>query len=415
MLALRWSAQEAQERVVALDEIGVAVTVPASWSTVETDVPEHPQSPLAQAAIAAPEGHHGQVLASYVFRIGELDDAVADLRSWYGRQGADILEEWSSTVDGRDARVMRYELADEQDRPQLHLTYEIEVDDLTSVRLDIGGLPADDDASTDALERIGETVRLEPPAVGVDRELLTVDEDGLVGEFWAPGDPDGRRPGILYLGGSGGGVPFGGGPLALAGYPTLALAYHGADGLPDTLSEIPLEGFREGLEWLAARPEVDPERLIVWGTSRGGEAALLIGSTFPDAVSGGVVANVPSDRAGPSYPDGTRAAWTLDGEPVADRDEQGRVLLGGMPIEVERIEVPVLLTCGEQDARWPSCTMSRWVVARFEDHDHPHPVTLHAYEDAGHDAILPPLPVPADVREAGNQGWRDALRFLDDL
>lgn len=90
------------------------------------------------------------------------------------------------------------------------------------------------------------------------------------------------------LGGSEGGLPCDSEPSLLAshGFPTLALAYFGVPGLPSHLRLIPLEYFRRAFEWLGRQPGVDPAKLVVLGISRGGEAALLLGSTYPDLVHG---------------------------------------------------------------------------------------------------------------------------------
>ena len=68
--------------------------------------------------------------------------------------------------------------------------------------------------------------------------------------------------------------------LAAHGYPSLALAYFKAPGLPQTLSSIPLEYFTSALEELRAQPGVDRNHVLVAGESRGGEAALLVGAHF---------------------------------------------------------------------------------------------------------------------------------------
>jgi dienelactone hydrolase len=102
--------------------------------------------------------------------------------------------------------------------------------------------------------------------------------------------------------------------LASRGYPTLDLAYFGAPDLPSRLERIPIEYFEKALRWLAARPEVDPQRVFVLGRSRGAELALLLGTMFPSLVYG-VAAYSPSSVVNPA-PDGTTAAWTYEGRAV---------------------------------------------------------------------------------------------------
>lgn len=158
--------------------------------------------------------------------------------------------------------------------------------------------------------------------VGVPAATTTVADDGLVGQLWMP--PDGvevRTPAIVNLGGSEGGLRghSRAAPLAAEGYPVLDVAYFNGDfldapGLPAELADIPLEYFTGAIEWLDDQPEVDPDRIWVMGASRGSEAALLLGTQFPDLVSG-VVALAPSNVV-LCRPDCDGPAWTLDGDPV---------------------------------------------------------------------------------------------------
>jgi dienelactone hydrolase len=53
-------------------------------------------------------------------------------------------------------------------------------------------------------------------------------------------------------------------------------------------------------------------------------------------------------------------------------------------IPVERIRGPVLLTCGGQDLRWPSCGYVDAITARLRARGFTHPVTALRYPDAGH-------------------------------
>ena len=160
---------------------------------------------------------------------------------------------------------------------------------------------------------------------------------------------------MLVFGGSGGGLTtsFAAALLAAHGYPSLALAYFKAPGLPQTLRNIPLEYFTRALGVLRAQPGVDPRHVLVAGESRGGEAALLLGAYFPRLVNG-VIAGVPSSVVNPGWPDTSQPAWTLGGRPLpaVSPSEFGQPNPPGKPqavIPVERIRGPILLTCGEQD------------------------------------------------------------------
>src|SRR5262245_54524310 len=119
-----------------------------------------------------------------------------------------------------------------------------------------------------------------------------VRDDGPVATVFRGADST-RRPGVLVVGGSDGGLAEGmAALLASHGFAALALAYFRAEHLPAELIEIPLEYFETAIRWLGRSSSVAPGRLAVIGRSRGGELALLLGATFADITA--VVGYVPS-------------------------------------------------------------------------------------------------------------------------
>jgi hypothetical protein len=115
-------------------------------------------------------------------------------------------------------------------------------------------------------------------AEGVQRIKV---EGQLHGVLFLPNTKE-RRPGVLVVGGSEGGLlPGKAAWLASRGYAALALAYFRYDDLPPLLEGIPLEYFGSALGWMMQRPEILADRIAVVGTSRGGELALQLGSMFP--------------------------------------------------------------------------------------------------------------------------------------
>jgi dienelactone hydrolase len=247
----------------------------------------------------------------------------------------------------------------------------------------------------------------------------TLAAEGFVSCFYSP-PAETTRPGaaILLLGGSSGGSQCGfrASLLASRGYPTLALAYFGAPGLPSELKNIPLEYFQSALGWLAQQPGVDPDKLVVFGISRGGECALLLGSVYPELIHG-VVSYVGSSVAGLSYPSGDTAAWTLAGKPVPYTDPEN-------VIPVERIAGPIFLVAGVDDLVWPSAIYASQIVERLRQHQR-NDYTSRVYERAGHlvGAAVPYVPLidpslggtAAADAHARADSWPKLLAFLERL
>ena len=215
------------------------------------------------------------------------------------------------------------------------------------------------------------------------------------------------------MSGSGGGLSEPHAALYAAhGYGALALAYFRAGHLPENLIRVPLEYFERAIAWLEARSDIDSDRLAVGGASRGGELSLLLGSRFPQFKA--VVANVPSSivygGVGPTAEAYLEPAWTHGGEPVPFfTSRRGRVddfapepgvpfaltplflrgleeedLVREVSIPVERINGPVLLISGKDDAMWPSTHYSEMVMSRLSERGHPFADQHLAYEGAGH-------------------------------
>jgi dienelactone hydrolase len=185
---------------------------------------------------------------------------------------------------------------------------------------------------------------------------LTLRHDGLVGLLFDPPAGSVPHPAALVFGGSegGNGLADVAGLLAAHGYPTLALAYFRAPGLPPRLARIPLEYFGRAARLLRAQPGVDRRHVLAFGASRGGEAALLVASTFPRLLHG-AVALVPSAVVNPSPGHFDVPAWDYRGRPVPMEQ-----------IPIERISGPVLTAGAGLDAVWDSTTATAEVEQRLD-------------------------------------------------
>lgn len=287
-----------------------------------------------------------------------------------------------------------------------------------------------------------------------------IDETGLVGSFFAPRE-GGPHPGVLVVGGSEGGLVEGfAAALARHGFAAMALAYFMAPGLPSKLMDIPVEYFGRALECLRRQPETANGRPAVIGSSKGGEAALLVASTYEEVAA--AVGVVPSGVAfmgiGRSPLAQRHSSWTVAGQPLPFVPSRYswrtiRTFASLQPIRLrvfyeeamaneramadaefplERIQGPVLLLSGQDDQLWPSADLAERASERLKRAHHHWPVEHVAYPDCGHAVSLPNTPAITEVPRAfagrtlvlgGTQagaaaaavdGWRRVVDFLHD-
>jgi dienelactone hydrolase len=290
--------------------------------------------------------------------------------------------------------------------------------------------------------------------------------EGIVGTLFLP-PGDGPHPAVIVLNGGGGGIDeYRGAILASHGYAALNLGYFAMEGLPRGLVNIPLEYFENAIRWMRAQPWLRNHFLAVWGESRGGELALLLGATFTEINA--VIAWVPSGvtfwALGLAEPGDTRprAAWTFRGKPLPYLQENNAsvepspAVEPGRPvafapvylshlrdtraveratIAVEKTRGPILLVSGADDQMWPSSALADIAMRRLETHHHPYPFRHLKYEGAGHLILVPGGPrttrtlrlqvegmadpllsmggTPKADAEAGVDAWRSLLEFLE--
>jgi dienelactone hydrolase len=214
--------------------------------------------------------------------------------------------------------------------------------------------------------------------------------------------------GALVLAGSSGRVDVARAKLlAKNGALAESIRWFGGDGQHDGPWEIPVELFLDR----AAELRQDCERVIVFGTSFGSEAAMLTGALSDDVDA--VVAFAPSDVvwAGVTTEGRVTSHWTHHGVPLpfvplADdwepkedppayvdlylrSREQFVSELSAAVIPVELI-AQLILIAGGDDQVWPAVVQAE--AARERRAAHGLPTTLVTDPDAGHRTILPGEP-----------------------
>jgi pimeloyl-ACP methyl ester carboxylesterase len=222
------------------------------------------------------------------------------------------------------------------------------------------------------------------------------------------------KTGVLVLGGSSGRVDIPrAGLFAQAGAHALALQWFGGTGQSPGICEIPLETFIDATDLLTSR---GCDRIIVVGTSKGAEAALLA-STIDQRIKAVVAisptsvvwGNIGEGVDGIAWPE--RSSWSLKGTPLdfipSDLSWQKNYREGLISYRSffekclandvqtnERARIPVelsvaelILVAGGDDALWPSDDFAREIVQSRQAHGKS--ATLIFDQDAGHRILFP--------------------------
>jgi dienelactone hydrolase len=294
------------------------------------------------------------------------------------------------------------------------------------------------EARSGAAARAELTIERRAAGPGVTRHPLRL--EGLLGTLFLP-PGGGPHPAVIVLSGGGGGIDeYRGAILASHGYAALSLGYFGLPGLPRGLVNIPLEYFEAVVRWMRAQSWLRDHFLAVWGESRGGELALLLGSSFPEINA--VVAWVPSGvvfwALGLAEPGDTRprAAWTFRGKalpylqefnsnlgtaPAAERGQpvaytpfylchlQDRRAIERAAIAVENTKGPVLLVSGSDDQMWPSSALADIAFQRLQAHEHPYAYKHLKYAGAGHLIRVPYGPLSSRALGLAVDGFQGHL------
>ncbi|MBN1271622.1 MAG: acyl-CoA thioesterase/BAAT N-terminal domain-containing protein [Candidatus Aminicenantes bacterium] len=284
------------------------------------------------------------------------------------------------------------------------------------------------------------------PDTGLVR--VPLDANGCKGFLYYP-EKGGPFPGLILLGGSGGGMSdIKARTLASNGFATLALAYFRYPGLPGYLIEIPLEYFRRAIEWMKTCQAVQKGKLGLVGYSKGGECSLLLASLYDEFSA--VAAMVPSAYVWKGVTPLAKSSWTMAGEPLPfistkETEEEVQQFIrreltsirkwyaGGLAaadpelvnkarIPVENIKAPIFLASDRADQTWPSVEFCETIVQNLKARHFPYEYKHICGENAGHHACWPDY-IPGTDRgvNAGNPKdkvkwslivWKEMLSFL---
>lgn len=174
------------------------------------------------------------------------------------------------------------------------------------------------------------------------------------------------------------------------------------------------------------------DRLLVVGTSKGAEAALLLAVRDPRVDA--VVALSPTSVAWEGFGEPGASSWTWRGEPVpfaaypAQWPDDGEFrgfyrrgledAPGAAGIPIERSAAEFVLVAGEDDRMWPSAAFARELAARCPA------ATVVTHPLAGHRVRLPGEGPAGDTRgfvyggaatadaELGALAWREIERLV---
>lgn len=297
----------------------------------------------------------------------------------------------------------------------------------------------------------------------------------LRGQLFMPEDAS-PKGAVLVLGGSEGGiVPARAAALAADGFAALALGYFDYQDRPKAAVDLPLEYFAEAAAFLQ---HVTGKPCVIWGGSRGSEAAMLTAIHFPDSISG-VIAWVPSHLVNPGFDMASgedfslssTAMWTVGGAPIdgapgapvtpavraartagysappgysfSSEFNAGWAAVGpesAYAIPVEKINAPLCCISSSDDALWPSEVGGNAIAARRASHGLSASTQHVVLQGCGHAIGMPNMPRPfahishwsggysgvtsGFVAQGGSpaanaagarEGWAAARRFLDEI
>lgn len=207
--------------------------------------------------------------------------------------------------------------------------------------------------------------------------------------------------------------------LSSRGYICLAIAYFGLERLPKHLKRIPLECLVEAKSYLCQYPQVDSERIGIYGRSKGAELVLAEESIFNDVQC--LVLNSPSDVV---Y-EGIIGKWSshtsfwthlqkeLPYQKFRFRDYLfSKLFRKDFPkdcsarIDIGQMHSPILLLESTVDEIWDASSAIDDIVSHYKGHY----ITFKKYHETGH-----MLTVAYQPNHRYRKDWRLLMKESEDF
>lgn len=289
------------------------------------------------------------------------------------------------------------------------------------------------------------------------QQTFSVAKDGFFGEFYPASGEKFKGKSLVIFGGSAGLFLLTqvlAGMFVDAGMSTMAIAYHGEEGLPKALKDQPVDVVENAAMWLKNNGY---EKVGVWGISMGGCLALLAGSLMPDLISC-VVSVAPLEMVSQAegendkhLTDGSAFSWHGESLPYMKyvpsdpKEWSGKyrrdswkhkepyskdILIDSYAandnpeavIKIWNIKGPILLQGSVNDSMCPDEETISRMEKQLSDHNFAYPVETHIYPHISH-LILPLKPYSTKLFRAERKdpegcardridSWNDTLRFL---
>ena len=206
--------------------------------------------------------------------------------------------------------------------------------------------------------------------------------------------------------------------LSSRGYICLAIAYFGLEGLPKHLKRIPLECLVEAKSYLRQYPQVDSERIGIYGRSKGAELVLAGESIFNDVQC--LVLNSPSDVVYEGIKgkwNSHTSSWThlqkeLSYQKFRLRDYLfSKLFRKNFPkdcsarIDIGQMHSPILLLESTVDEIWDASSAIDDIVSHYKGHY----ITFKKYHETGH-----MLTVAYQPNHRYQKDWRLLMKESED-